>query len=156
MVNRLILQGRFTQTPELRSTLGGINVVRFTLASQRDKAGQNGEREADFIQCVAWRGTAEFVCRNFTKGQSAVIEGAVRSKKWVEDDKTRYGTEVEVSEIHFCGGKKDNPSVSCADTPLCTGEACEVPAESQGTFNGGWPPPGENAFSLGDVDDLPY
>ena len=146
MVNRLILQGRFTQTPELRSTLSGINVVRFTLASQRDKAGQNGEREADFIQCVAWRGTAEFICRYFTKGQSAVIEGAVRSKKWVEDDKTRYGTEVEVSEIHFCGGKKDN-----AECKMQNAE-CETDA----TFNGGWPAPGENAFSLGDVDDLPY
>ena len=147
MVNRLILQGRFTQTPELRSTLSGINVVRFTLASQRDKAGQNGEREADFIQCVAWRGTAEFVCRNFTKGQSAVIEGAVRSKKWVEDDKTRYGTEVEVSEIHFCGSKKEGTS--------STADAVPLPLVGEG-YNGGWPAPGENAFSLGDVDDLPY
>ncbi len=115
MLNRFILQGRFTETPNLRSTPAGTNVVRFTLASQRDRAGQNGEREADFISCVAWRGTAEFICRNFTKGQSAVIEGAVRSRKWIEDDKTRYGTEVEILNIYFCGAKKEDTESAAAD-----------------------------------------
>lgn len=115
MLNKLMLQGRFTGTPELRSTTSGINVVRFTLASQRDRASQSGEREADFINCVAWRGTAEFICRNFTKGQSAVIEGAVRSRKWVEDDKTRYGMEVEVTNIYFCGSKKEDTEGTAVD-----------------------------------------
>ncbi len=138
MLNRLTLQGRFTQTPELRSTANGINVVRFTLASQRDRVGQGGERETDFIGCVAWRGTAEFICRNFSKGQSVIIEGTLHSTRWVEDDKTRYGMEVEVSAVHFCGNKNENAE-----------------SETGTTENGGWAPY-ENALSLGDEDDLPY
>ena len=129
MLNKMLLQGRFTEMPQLKSTQTGINVVSFTIASERDRPGQDGKRETDFIRCVAWRGTAEFICRNFSKGQSAVLEGSMRSVRWMEDDKTRYGVELEVDAIYFCGPKKE------------TGE------------NGGeavisFPPPGENAFSL--------
>ena len=96
MLNMICLQGRFTDNPVLRYTQTQTPVVSFALASDSDFADQNGERKCEFIQCVAWKGTAEFISKYFQKGQMALVSGRV--------------AEIVVSSINFCGKKEDNPN----------------------------------------------
>ena len=85
-LNRIVLMGRLTRDPELRRTQSGTSVTSFSLAVDRDFKGQNGEKETDFIDIVAWRGTAEFVCNYFTKGRMAVVEGRLQIRDWTDMD----------------------------------------------------------------------
>ena len=87
MLNKIFLMGRLTRDPDLRKTKSGTPVASFSLAVDRDYKGQGGERETDFIDCTAWRGTAEFVSNYFTKGRMAVVEGRLQ----VTDYKDRDG-----------------------------------------------------------------
>jgi len=102
------IQGRFTKDPELRSTQSGIAVASFTLACDRDFKNDEGKRETDFIDCVAWRATAEFVTRNFTQGQMALVDGRLQKRQYQsQDGSNRYVTEIVVSNIYFCGPKPE-------------------------------------------------
>ena len=104
--------GRFTKDPELKSTQSGTSVVSFSIACDRDFVGQNGERETDFINCVAWKGTAEFICKYFRKGSLAAIEGRIETRSWdTPEGKKGYATEVNVSNIYFAESKKDASEV---------------------------------------------
>lgn len=111
-MNKVILMGRLTADPELRQTQGGIASCRFTVAVNRnfvDKA--SGERQADFITCVAWRQTAEFVSRYFNKGSMIMVEGNLRTGSYQDrnhQDVTHYTTEVFVDNVEFTGSKKEN------------------------------------------------
>lgn len=112
MLNKVILMGRFTKDPELKSTQSGTSVVSFSIACDRDFVGQNGERETDFINCVAWKGTAEFICKYFRKGSLAAIEGRIETRSWdTPEGKKGYATEVNVSNIYFAESKKDASEV---------------------------------------------
>lgn len=111
-MNRVILIGRLTADPELRQTQSDVAVCRFTIAVDRKfKNKDTGEKEADFITCQAWRQTAEFVGRYFTKGSMIALEGSLRTGKYQDknhSDVTHYTTDVMVDNVEFCGGKKEN------------------------------------------------
>lgn len=107
-MNKVILMGRLTKDPELKSTSNGISRVTFTLAVDRRFKNAQGEREADFINCVAWRQTAEFVSRYFTKGQRMAAVGSLQVRSW--DDQTgkrNWMTEVIVDEVYFADSKSE-------------------------------------------------
>lgn len=109
MLNKVMVMGRFTADAELRNTQSGTTVASFTLAVDRDFKGQNNEREADFINCVAWKGTAEFVSRYFSKGSMAVIVGRLQTRRYeTQDGQKRSVTEVIAENVYFGEGKKEN------------------------------------------------
>lgn len=103
MLNHITAMGRLTRTPELRRTQTGTAVVSFTLAVQRD-FGSGGERETDFLDCVAWGGTGEFVNRYFDKGQAAVVSGRLQIRRWTDKDgERRYTPEITAERVYFAG-----------------------------------------------------
>lgn len=109
MLNKVILMGRITADPDLRYTPQGTAVLRFSLAVQRSYVKQGEERQTDFINCVAFKSTAEFISKWFAKGSQIVIVGNLQSKQWEEDGKKRYGMDVIVDESYFCDKKQDKP-----------------------------------------------
>ena len=112
-MNKAILLGRLTRDPELRSTSGNISVCNFTVAVDRRYKNQQGEREADFISCVAWRQQAEFVARYFQKGSRIALVGTIQTRTWDDQDGRRhYVTEVVADEINFVDYKSQSPAQS--------------------------------------------
>ena len=103
MLNTITIQGRLTATPELKTTPSGASVINFTLAVERDfKNNTTGERDVDFFDCVAWRGTAEFVTSYFTKGRMAVVHGSLQSRKYVDKDgNNRRALEIQAEKVYF-------------------------------------------------------
>ena len=111
MLNKIILMGRLTRDPELRRTGSGTAVTSFALAVDRDFKGQGGEKETDFIDIVAWRSTAEFVSKYFTKGRMAVVEGRLQIRDWTDKDgNKRRSAEVVADSIYFGDSKRDGDS----------------------------------------------
>ena len=111
MLNRIVLMGRLTRDPELRRTQSGNAVTSFTLAVDRDFKSQSGEKETDFIDIVAWRNTAEFVCNYFTKGRMAVVEGRLQIRDWTDrDGGKRRSAEVVADNVYFGDSKRDGES----------------------------------------------
>lgn len=110
MLNSATIMGRLTKDPELRRTGSGIAVTSFTVAVDRDFTN-NGEKETDFIECVAWRGTGEFVARNFSKGKMIVVVGRLQVRSWTDKDGSkRRTTEIVADNVYFGDSKKDAPS----------------------------------------------
>ena len=115
MLNKIILMGRLTRDPELRRTQSGTAVTSFSLAVDRDYKAQDGERETDFIDIVAWRSTAEFVSKYFSKGRMAVVEGRLQVRDWTDKDgNKRRSTEVLADSVYF-GDSKRSESDTQAD-----------------------------------------
>ena len=114
--------GRLTRDPELRRTQDGTPVASFTLAVDRDFAGRNGERKTDFIDCVAWRGTGEFVCKYFKKGQMAVAVGRMQSNNWTDDDgRNRKSLDLNCDNVYFGQPKMtEKERDEYANTPYTT------------------------------------
>ena len=111
MLNHVVIMGRLTRDPELRRTGSGVAVTSFTVAVERDIANKDGERETDFFDCVAWRGTGEFVDRYFRKGQMIVVDGKLQVRKWMDKDGyKRRNTEINADVCYFGDSKKDAPS----------------------------------------------
>ena len=111
MLNRIILMGRLTRDPELRRTQSGTAVTSFSLAVDRDFKSQNGDKETDFIDIVAWRSTAEFVSKYFTKGRMAVVEGRLQIRDWTDKDgNKRTSAEVVADNVYFGDSKRDGAS----------------------------------------------
>lgn len=111
MLNEIVIMGRFTRDPELRYTQSETPVTSFTLACDRDRES-NGERATDFIDCVAWRSTAEFVSKYFWKGALAVVKGRLQIRDWEDTDGTkRRSTEIVVEHIYFGGARRDGDRV---------------------------------------------
>ncbi len=110
MLNKSFLQGRLTRDPDLRYTQSNTPVVSFTLAVDRDfKDKSTGEKTTDFIDVVAWRQTAEFVSRYFTKGRMAIVEGRIQVRPWTDKDGgKRKSTEIVADNVYFGDSKKDN------------------------------------------------
>ena len=108
MLNKIVLMGRLTRDPELRRTGSGTAVTSFTLAVDRDFKSQSGEKDTDFIDIVAWRTTAEFVGKYFTKGRMAVVEGRLQLRDWTDKEGgKRRSAEVVADSVYFCDSKKD-------------------------------------------------
>ena len=106
-LNKTILGGRLTADPELKKTASGISACTFTLAVNR-RYSKEGQQEADFINCQAWRNTAEFITRYFHKGSSLCITGAIQTRSWTDQNgQKRYATEVVVDEAMFVDSKSD-------------------------------------------------
>lgn len=107
MLNKVMLQGRITHEPELKYTPSGVVVVRFSLAVQRSYVKQGEERQTDFINCVAFRSQAEFICKYFSKGSQIIAVGELQSRSWEDDNgNKRNATDVIVNEVHFAESKK--------------------------------------------------
>ena len=105
-MNKVILKGRLTATPELKRTATDIYVTDFSIAVNR----RFNKEQTDFINCQAWRQTAEFITKYFTKGQEILVVGELHIEKWDKDGETRYATRVVVDEVDFCGSKAENKS----------------------------------------------
>ena len=109
MLNQIVLMGRLTRDPELRRTGTGVAVASFTLAVDRDFGGRDGgEKETDFIDIVAWRNTAEFVSRYFSKGRMAVVSGRLQIRNWTDKEgNKRRSAEVVADNVYFGDSKRD-------------------------------------------------
>ena len=102
MLNKQITEGRLTADPELRTTASGTSVCSFSLASQEDFANRDGERETDFVDCVAWRGTAEFIARNCKKGRLIIVEGRPKTRKYTDaEGHERKAHELRVQNVYL-------------------------------------------------------
>ena len=103
-MNNCVLKGRLVADPELRQTPSNISVCKFTVAV--DAYAKEGEKKADFIPCTAWRGTADFISKYFTKGQEILVFGALKNNDYTDKDGVkRYGFNLQVSQAEFCGSK---------------------------------------------------
>ena len=113
MINNVVLMGRLTATPVLNQTTGGALVTSFSIAVDRRFKRQGEERQTDFINCVAWQKTAEFISKYFKKGEAIAITGEIQTRKYEDKDtgKPRTATEVIINNASFCGNKNDNAPV---------------------------------------------
>ena len=136
MLNHITIMGRLTRDPELRRTGSGIAVASFSLAVDRDFAPKDGgDRECDFIDCVAWRQTGEFVSKYFTKGRMAVVSGRLQIRSWTDKDGNKRRTaEVVADNVYFGDSKRDNDSGN------------SYGGNSYGGNNGGYNAPASNNF----------
>ena len=130
MLNKCFLLGRMTKDPEIRRTNGGAAVTSFTLAVDRDFK-TNGEKETDFIEVVAWRNTAEFVSKYFSKGRMAIVEGRLQIRDWTDKNGNKRRTaEVVADNVYFGDSKRENkedPEYKQADLAKISEEDGELP-----------------------------
>lgn len=126
-MNTVALMGRLTYEPELRKTPSGVSVIRFQVACDRGRS-KDGERQADFIDCVAWRQTAEFISRYFHKGSMIAIEGSLQTSNYTDKNgNQRKQVEVLASNVSFCGTKPQGaPSTEPAPAPTANDTDFEV------------------------------
>ena len=119
MLNHIVIMGRLTRDPELRRTGSGIAVASFTVAVDRDFGGRDGgERETDFIDCVAWRQTGEFVSKYFTKGRMAVVSGRLQIRSWTDKDGNKRRTaEIVADNVYFGDSKREGDGGSSYAAP---------------------------------------
>lgn len=119
MLNHITIMGRMTRDPELRRTATGVAVANFCLAVDRDyNPKDGGEKETDFIDCVAWRGTGEFVSKYFSKGQMAIVSGRLQIRNWTDKDgNKRRSAEVEADAVYFGDSKKSSEGNSTYPAP---------------------------------------
>ena len=111
MLNKIFIMGRLTRDPELRRTQSGTAVTSFTLAVDRDFKSQSGEKGTDFIDVVAWRSTAEFAAKYFTKGRMAIVEGRLQIRPWTDKEgNSRRSAEVVADNVYFGDSKRDGAS----------------------------------------------
>ena len=112
MLNHITVMGRLTRDPEMRTTQSGVSVVSFTVACDRDFGGRDGgERQTDFIDCVAWRSTGEFVSKYFHKGSMIVVSGRLQSRKWQDrDGNNRTSWEINADNVYFGESRRDSDS----------------------------------------------
>ena len=108
-MNKVILIGRLTKDPEMRTTMSGMTVTRFTVAVNRTYQDQNGERGTDFINCVAWRKQAENIAKYCTKGTQVAVDGRIQTGSYdAQDGSKRYTTDIICDNVTFLGSKGDN------------------------------------------------
>ena len=149
-MNQIVLMGRMTRDPELRHTQSGTAVASFTLAVDRPFSSRDGgERQADFIDCVAWRNTAEFVSKYFVKGQMTAVTGRLQIRDWTDKEGgKRRSAEVVVDNVYFTESKKSREAAGYT-----------VPAARTDDFDNGYTSPvtGSDFEELDESDgDLPF
>lgn len=152
-MNKVILAGRLTRDPELKTTATGIEVVSFTVAVNRKYKKDDGTQEADFINCQAWRQKAVFLNKYFRKGDGVVLEGNIQTRKYQDrDGNNRTATEVVVDELEFPQGKAGNNSnsdYSNANTNYSAPQSIQAPQQMPNVDQ-------NNAPSPIDDEDLPF
>ena len=163
MLNHIVIMGRLTRDPELRTTGSGTSVTSFSLAVDRDfKSRDSGEKGVDFIDCVAWRQTAEFVSKYFTKGRMAVVEGRLQIRDWKDrDGNNRRSAEIVANNVYFGDSKRDgdsNGSYSNGPSSYSNGGGGYTPPQSYAAPAAyGAPDAGSGFTEIDDQDgDLPF
>ena len=147
MINNVVLMGRLVATPELRSTGTGVSVASFRLAVDRDFAKAGEQRQADFIDCVAWRGTAEFITRYFQKGSMIAITGRIQTSNYEDKNgNKRTRVDVVVDNASFCGSKAESGTTGGYSAPA-------APAAPAPSFTSG---NGSDFEEISEDDDLPF
>ncbi len=148
MLNKVIIMGRLARDPELRRTQSGVSVTSFRIACDRDFKSQSGEKETDWIDVVAWRNTAEFVSKYFTKGRMAIVEGRLQTRDWTDKDgNKRTAVEVVADNVYFGDSKRDGQ-----------GGGYDAPSYAAPASGGYAPAAGGNQFAEIDEEDgdLPF
>lgn len=126
MLNKIIVMGRLVADPELRETPSGVSVASFRIACDRDYKPKEGERETDFINCVAWRSTAEFVSKYFAKGRMAVVEGRLQIRPYTDrEGNKRQAAEIVASSVYFGDSKPKGDGGS--EPPDYHGDGTDIP-----------------------------
>ena len=171
MLNHITIMGRLTRDPELRRTGSGVAVASFTVAVDRDFGGQDGEKEVDFIDCVAWRNTGEFVNSYFTKGRMIVVSGRLQIRSWKDKDgNNRRTAEVVADHCYFGDSNKKEDSNQGGYSAPAGGYSAPSPGYGApagygtggqyGGYGGGYAPPAAPAsdFAMLEDDDqqLPF
>ena len=162
MLNHIVIMGRLTRDPELRRTGTGIAVASFTVAVDRDFSGRDGgEKETDFIDCVAWRQTGEFVSKYFTKGSMIVVSGRLQIRNWNDKDGNKRRTaEVVADNCYFGDSKRENEGGSSFGGNTYGGNSYGNYGAPSGNYGGYSAPAGAPAsdFAMLDDDDaqLPF
>ena len=129
MLNHIAIMGRLVRDPELRYTGDSVPVANFTVAVDRDYQNEGGERQTDFIDCSAWRGTAEFISKYFHKGSMIVVSGRLQSRKWEDKDgNKRTGWEVKADNVYF-GEKKSDKAAEPETAPAPANYSNYAPAD---------------------------
>ena len=162
MLNHIVIMGRLTRDPELRYTQSQIPVTSFSVAVDRDFGGRDGaERQTDFIDCVAWRHTAEFVSKYFTRGSMAVVSGRLQMRDWTDrDGNKRRSAEIVADNVYF-GESKRSREENAASMPRSGGNSYGGGSgydNGGGSYSGFDSAPAGSAFSeLSDADgELPF
>lgn len=146
MLNVAALNGRLTADPELRHTNSGISVCQFTLAVDRSYVKAGAERQADFINIVCWRGTAEFVCKYFKKGQLVAVEGSIQTGSYTDNDgNKRKSFSVKANNVHFAEPRRDSNSSSQNSENAAQNQAPTVSTGNDSDF-----------VEIDGDDDLPF
>lgn len=149
--NKVILMGRLTANPELKQTQGGTTVTSFNLAVDRRYNKEGEEKQCDFITIVAWRATAEFICKYFGKGQAILVCGELQTRSWEDQQgNKRYATEVVANEVSFCEAKKNSEGNNTSPSQNSSQGKFEPPAYIPDAYT---QPNFENVES---DDDLPF
>ena len=158
MLNHIVIMGRLTRDPELRRTGSGIAVASFTVAVDRDFGGRDGgEKETDFIDCVAWRQTGEFVSKYFTKGRMIVVSGRLQIRSWTDKDGNKRRTAEVVADNCYFGDSKRDSEGGSAFGGNSYGSAYSAPAGNFGGYSAPASAPASD-FAMLDDDDaqLPF
>ena len=158
MLNKIFLMGRLARDPELRRTQTGTPVASFRLAVDRDFKDRNtGERATDWIDVVAWRQTAEFVSRYFTKGRLAVVEGRLQIRDWTDKEGNKRTTaEVVADQVYFADSKRDGDGGGYSNSGYASG-GYSAPAAPAAPSGFGAPAGGDQFAELSDDDgELPF
>lgn len=134
MLNHIVIMGRLTRDPELKTTNSGIPVVSFSIAVDRDFADkESGERGVDFIDVTAWRHTAEFVSRYFTKGRMAVVSGRLQTRNWTDKDgNKRKAVEIVAENVYFGDSKRNDSETSVPSAPAVPSDFATIEGEDEG------------------------
>ena len=141
--NKVILGGRLTADVELKMTPSGVSVCSFSIAVNR-KYQSDGQQQTDFINCQAWRGTAEFISKYFKKGSAICITGSIQTRSWTDsNNQKRYSTEVVVDEAMFVDGKNDAQGAGTAEANTYIPEAYSAAVVA-------------NLADINDDDSLPF
>lgn len=168
MLNHIVIMGRLTRDPELRRTDKGTAVTSFTLACDRDFAPKDGgDRECDFIDCVAWRSTGEFVSKYFQKGSMAVVSGRLQIRSWTDQhDNKRRSAEVVADNVYFGSSKRESGTGTnvgsygsgnnYSSQSTYNGSGYNAPAQSYGGYAPATPPASDYALLDDDDAQLPF
>ena len=161
MLNHIVIMGRLTRDPELRRTGSGVAVASFRVAVDRDFAPKDGgERKADFIDCVAWRQTGEFISKYFTKGRMIVVDGRLEMRDWTDKDgNKRTSAEIVVANAYFGDSKRDSDGGSNASYGGNSygGNTYSAPAGNYGSYAAPSGAPASDFAMLEDDDaQLPF
>jgi single stranded DNA-binding protein (ssb) len=149
MLNQVALMGRLTAEPELRHTPSNVSVTTFTLAVNRSYVKQGAERQTDFIDIVAWRNTAEFICKYFKKGQMMAVEGTIQTRTYTDKEgKNRKAFEILANNVYFTESRNPNAASVAESFEPVAESALPEPSFSAGS--------NDDFAVIADDDDLPF